>query len=347
MMLAARLHGPNQVVVEEVPEPAPDAGEVIVEVAAAGICGSDLHVIGGVPILPSYPRILGHEMAGTVVQLGASVEPDWLGCRVCVHFLVTCGECRMCREGRDSLCFSRESLGRLRDGGFAELLRVPARNLIPLPDNVGFEAAALATDAFATPYHAIMRRSSVRIGAGVIIIGAGGLGSAAVQLSRLAGADPVVVLDTDPRSVARAQALGADIAIDPSSAEFADWARSEAGEFSRFSTCLDFVGLPETTRLASTLVERGGRVVVVGGHGENVTISVARMELGRQEREIVGSYAFTREDIAATVRLLSAGKLSGESLITHRVELRDINAGIEALRDRRDGPGRVVVSIGK
>lgn len=345
MMLAARLHRPNQVVVEEVPEPIPDSGEVIVRVAAAGICGSDLHVIGGVPVLPSYPRILGHEMAGTVTELGNSVDRGWLGRRVCIHFLITCGECRMCREGRDSLCFSRESLGRLRDGGFAELLRVPARNLIRLPENVGFEAAALATDAFATPYHAMMRRSSLRAGAGVIIIGAGGLGSAAVQLARLTGADPVVVLDTDPRSVARARALGADVAFDPSSAEFRAWAASEAGELSRFSTALDFVGLPETARLASTLVERGGRVVVVGGHGEGVIISVARMELGRQEREIVGSYAFTREDIAATVRLLSSGKLSSEALITHRVGLRQINDGIDALRDRTDGPGRVVVTI--
>lgn len=336
-MLAARLHGPGQPLrVERVPVPEPGPDEVRVRVVAAGICGSDLHLLDGESPLDAYPRTLGHEIAGVVDAVGAAVI-DWkAGARVCIDFLVSCGECIFCRAGRESLCRSRRGLGAQLDGGFAEFVRVPARNLVLVPDGVDLRTAAIATDAVATPYHAIRTRARPRPGAGVVVIGLGGLGLNALQVLRLYSAGPVIGVDRDPASRARAAEMGVR-AFAPGDPELVAKARQLGPEI-----VLDLVGSPETVELAGRIVDRGGRVVVVGLAGGELRLADG-MRFVRDEVEIVGSYAFEREEIRELLEHVAAGRLEVSASITHLVALTDINQAVEMLRSRHEAPGRILV----
>lgn len=339
-MIAARLHGPGgKLVVEDVPTPSPERGEVLVRVVAAGICGSDLHILEGDSPLDAYPRVLGHEIAGVVERVGYGVA-DWRpGDRVCVDFLVSCGECDRCRQGRESLCRTRAGLGAQRDGGFAEYVCVPARNLVRVPETVPLAHAALATDALATPYHAIDKRAHLRPGQGVAVIGLGGLGLNALELLGLYNVSPLIAFDVDPGSRARAEAAAACDTFDPREYDV----RQGLG-LRRIETVLDFVGSPETVEFATRLVDRGGRVVVVGLSHENLELTTG-MRFVRDEVELVGSYAFEREEIREIVAHLASGRLDVAASITHRVPLEEINRGVEILAARTGAPGRIVVEV--
>lgn len=344
-MIAARLHRPHEALsLDEIPVPRPGDREVLVKVEAAGICGSDLHIIDGETLLPTFPRTLGHEVAGTIAGLGSEVRRLREGDRVCIDFLVNCGDCEFCRKGRESLCRIRSGLGVEVDGGFAEYVAAPARNVIPVPDCIPPDQAAVTTDALATPYHAISKRAQVRPGEGVAVIGLGGLGTQALQLLRLYGAQPIVGIDPDPASRERARRQGATRTFDPTGAEFADWA-AEAPSSRSVKTVFDFHGSPHTVRQAIEIVDRGGRVVVVGLSRAPLQV-VDGAAFVREEVEVVGSYAFERQEIVELLRLLELGLLDVSEAISHRLELAQINDAISRLRSRAGGPARIVVYPG-
>lgn len=318
--------------------PDPSRDEVLVKVAAAGICGSDLHIIDGHTAVSDFPRTLGHEVAGTIDAVGSQVSGVEVGDRVCVNFLVTCGACSFCRLGRESLCVGRQGIGVHRDGGFAEYLVAPARNVVSVLSRVPLEQAAIATDALATPYHAITKRAQIRPGTSVAVIGLGGLGTSAVQLLALFGAYPIVGLDPDGSSRRRAEERGATATFDAQSDSYASWLGSGEPPHCVF----DFVGAPSTVQLGSEMLSRGGRLVVVGHSHEEIRL-MAGTTIVREELEVVGSYAFERSEIEELIRLMGLGRLDVANAISHRVPLSQIAQGIDLLRTRRGGPSRVVV----
>jgi threonine dehydrogenase-like Zn-dependent dehydrogenase len=368
---AARLHAPGERLrIEDVPVPEPGPGDVLVRVSAAGICGSDLHIQDGENPLPAYPRTLGHEIAGVVERTGptlivggapalgaASGSHDATavfrpGDRVCADFLVICGECGFCRAGRSSLCRRREGLGIARDGGFAEFVVVPALDLVRVPDAVPLEWAALATDAVATPFHAITKRSSVGFGDPAVVVGLGGLGTNAVRILRSLGAHPIVGVDPDEAARQRALAAGADAVAAPESAAGAlAGAVHVAGrpdpatgaDAAAPVTVFDFVGGTSTVELACTLAGRGGTVVVVGLRAEPLTIGLGSVAV-RDELSVVGSYAFDVDEVREVVARLADRRLDLEGAITHRLALDDVNDGLDLLRDRSGSPSRVVIT---
>ncbi len=341
-MRAARLHAVGEDLrIDEVPKPIADTAEAVIRVEAVSICGSDLHIVDGENLLPEFPRTLGHEIAGVIDELNDNDDTGFrVGDRVCIDFLVTCGSCRFCRIGRESLCVNRAGLGVQRDGGFAEYVAVPIRNLIRIPDGVSFEFAAVAADALATPCHAISKRAQVRPGTGAVVIGLGGLGLNAVRLLKVFGASPIVGLDLDPASRQRALAAGADFVFDGGSAEFAEWL---APQRDRLRCVFDFVGIRATVALGTEVVARGGRVVVVGLGAQPLELPVASAVV-REELEVVGSYAFERGEIAELMDLLSQGVIDLSDSITHRGSLEDVNEGIRRLRTRDGAPSRIVLS---
>src|SRR5512135_1475275 len=158
------------------PVPRPAAGEVLVRVRASGLCSTDLHLLSGRQPLGELPRIVGHELAGDVVELGAGVT-DWPpGARVTAAIDVTCGRCRHCLSGQTQRCRTMTRIGFERDGGHADYVAVPGANLVKVPDEVSYEAAAILPDAVACMYHSLIRQGRVGIGQRVLILGAGGLG---------------------------------------------------------------------------------------------------------------------------------------------------------------------------
>jgi len=195
-MKAARLHQIRQELsIDPVQVPKVNANEVLVDIKASGICHSDLNYRNGVAPVGKLPIILGHEVAGVIAEVGNQVEDLEEGERVCIHYVISCGKCAYCSTGKDNLCEEYRMIGKDVDGGFAEYIKVPARNVLKLPKNIPFEQAATLGCAVSTPFHAL-RRGRASVGETVVVYGVGGLGVHAIQLaSKIFGAGKVIAVD--------------------------------------------------------------------------------------------------------------------------------------------------------
>jgi len=342
-MLAARLVKPGEplhLVEVPVPEPAPD--EVLVKVAACGLCGTDLHlaVAGDLPV-ERTPITLGHEGAGVVVAAGSDAKNVRPGDRVALFPAAYCGGCRFCRQGRESLCEASRVYGMARDGALAEYVAVPARATIPLPAAVPFEIGAIVTDAVSTPFHALRRRGALRAGETVAVFGCGGLGTHAIVLARLMGAAGIVAIDIDPAALERARRLGADLVIDPRETDAPKAIRAHFGR-AGVDLALEFIGSPQTVEAAVHTLDRGGRAVVVGVGAGRPSLPPLLAFVGR-EQAVLGSFGMDRRDIEDLFALIGAGRLDLGASISARYSLSEANTALRHLADKRGGVVRIVV----
>lgn len=344
MIHAARLHATDpdptraDVRIDELPDPEPTAEQVVVDVAACGVCASDLHVVQGVTPTGHLPITLGHEAAGTIAVVGDGVSQWQVGDRVIVPAGRPCGTCDLCRAGRNNLCPTAEVLGVDVDGAQATRVTVPAGLPLPIPGHVPFDRAALLADAVATPYHAL-KRGGVGEGRIAVVIGLGGLGFHAVQLAVLAGCT-VVGVDVDEVALDRALRVGASDVVDARADDAAERVVAATGGGADVS--FEFVGTPETVALASRVVRPGGRATLVGLGRDKVTGPPLGLFVAR-EQEIVGSFGATLADVHELIDLLDAGRLDLTQSVSHTIGLDEFPAALEMLHTRRDHPLRIVV----
>src|SRR5947207_11459889 len=204
---------------EDVEVPLPEIGpsEVLVRVAACGICHSDAHYRAGISPIDPLPVALGHEVAGRVETVGREVHQISPRDRVYVHYLVSCGCCDSCRRGHEQFCSKGQMIGKNRDGGYAEFIKVPARNVFVLPDEIPFEHGAIMMCSSATALHAL-NKARLKSGESVAIFGFGGLGFSALQLARAAGCGEIYVVEINPAKFDLIRKLGA-IAIDATASD--------------------------------------------------------------------------------------------------------------------------------
>src|SRR4029453_430745 len=198
-----------------IPEIGPS--DVLIRVAACGICHSDAHFRSGISKIDRLPVTLGHEVAGHVERIGKDVAQVAPGDRVCVHYLVYCGTCEFCVRGLEQFCRTGQMIGKHRDGGYAEFIKVPGANAFPLPDEIPFEVGAIIMCSSATALHAL-NKARFKAGESIAIFGFGGLGFSALQLARAFDCGAVFVVKLNPAKVASAAKMGA-IAIDARSAD--------------------------------------------------------------------------------------------------------------------------------
>jgi threonine dehydrogenase-like Zn-dependent dehydrogenase len=322
----------------EAPEPGP--GEALVALTKVGICGSDVHfVIDGTARTRFRPIILGHEPAGRVEALGPGTEGPAPGTRVAIVPLVSCMKCDRCLAGRTVICRESECLGAERHGCWADLIAIPVRNLVPLPDSVSDELGAVSTDAVATAFHAVRTRGGVTEGSRVAIWGTGGLGLCAVGIARALGAGHVVAVD--PREESRAWALetGADEALHP------DDALGLITGAGGVDVALEFIGRPDTLELAVRSLDDGGRAVAVG-IGTGKVAASHLMTLVVRERQLVGAYGSEPGEVAEVIDLLASGRLKLPRLIGDTIALEDVREGVERVHAGRTGGSRIIVDIG-
>src|SRR4030095_15553196 len=195
---------------EEADIPTPEIGssDVLIRVAAAGICHSDAHYRAGISKIDNLPLTLGHEVAGRVEQVGSDVTRVSVGDRVCVHYLVSCGSCEFCMRGLEQFCRSGQMIGKHRDGGYAEFIKVPGANACPLPDEIPFEVSAIMMCSSATALHAL-NKARFKAGESIAIFGFGGLGFSALQLAGAFNCGQLYVVEINPAKLATAAALAA------------------------------------------------------------------------------------------------------------------------------------------
>lgn len=320
---------------EDVPRPEPGPGEVLLKVAGAGACHSDVAVFEdfdesmGPKLAP--PFTLGHETSGWVEELGTGVAGFEIGSAHLVYGPLGCGHCRACARGEDTYCENSASLphtamGLGRDGGMAEYLTVPARNLVPLGDAEPIDAAPLA-DAALTPYHAIKLSLPRLVGGGrtALVIGLGGLGQIAVQILTAITGATVIATDMKPEAMAAAEAAGA--ATVPGGDDQAAAIRDLTGGIG-VDAVFDFVGITPTIELAQAVVAKRGRISVVGIAGGPVTWSFFQ---NPYEAELTNTYWGTLEELHDVAAMYRAGQ------ITPAVQRYPIDRALEAYQALADG----------
>ncbi|MBI4564568.1 MAG: zinc-binding dehydrogenase [Planctomycetes bacterium] len=332
-MKAAVFRRPGQALdVTDVPDPVAAPGEVVVRVAGCGVCHTDLHYLDhGVPTFKKPPLILGHEISGTVAALGPDVRDVKSGDRVLLPAVLACGDCELCAADRDNICLRMNMLGNHVDGGFAELVKAPARNVVPLPPELPLVESCIIADAVSTPYHAVVHRARVQPGQRVAVVGCGGVGLNAVQIAVAAGAR-VVAVDLDARKLAVARELGAVEGIDASQ-ERDPVRRLKELTSGGPDVALECIGRESTIRQALEAIRRGGRVVVVGFCSEAVPVNAGRLMF--HEQEVIGSLGCRFRDYATILEWAKAGRIRLKPLITGLFPLDRIEDALGALRSGR------------
>jgi D-arabinose 1-dehydrogenase-like Zn-dependent alcohol dehydrogenase len=288
--------------IDEIDRPAVGREEALVRVGAAGICATDLKVISGA-LAPrtSLPHVLGHEVAGTVAS--APFAPELEGRRVACHLYDTCGRCRWCVEGRETLCRRAVRVGIERDGGLAEYVAVRASTLIPFSEHTPFSAAAVAMDAVTTPWGALRGKAGVTAGDVVAVIGCGGIGSNAVQIALGVGARTAVV-DPVPSHRELGRRLGAELAVGPDESESILELNSDGAD-----VVLETSGQAAGFELAVRVVRPGGRIVC-NGYQPGVDYCLDSSRLVLDEVEVIGSRVASRAEAARALAAVERGEVT-------------------------------------
>jgi threonine dehydrogenase-like Zn-dependent dehydrogenase len=307
-MQALVYEGPRVMNLREVPEPAPAPDEALIQVAFSGICGSELSGYLGQNSLRRPPLIMGHEFSGTIIALGeqaALFNPDLtVGRRVTANPLAYCGRCRYCLGGRHQLCPQRKLLGAHRPGSYAALVAAPAASILPLPDTITLEHAAL-TEPLACALRAIQLANCAALDRAVVI-GLGPIGLLILQALKQFGVEIVCATDTDADRRAMGVHFGIS-ALDPLGDDVAAHVR-EATDGLGADVVFDAVGTDATRRQAVDLAASGGRVVLVGLHAEESPIPINAVI--RREVSLLGSFAYTPSIFAAALGWLAADRIT-------------------------------------
>jgi NAD+-dependent secondary alcohol dehydrogenase Adh1 len=331
-------HQPLEFVERPVPEPSRPT-DVLIRIGGAGVCATDLHALEGKmePAGVTLPRVLGHENAGWVEEVGDAVTTVAAGDAVLVFPPHSCGLCVPCRRGIDMLCIHHEFTGLTVDGGFAEYVVVPERSLVALPDGVEPVAVAPHADAGLTAYHAVRRLAHLATpGTTAVVVGVGGVGHIALQLIRELGASATVAVDTDSRRRALASELGADEVIDGGGSVDAvrDLTDGRGADL-----VFDFVGTDQSHADSMAMLARGGTYSIVGFGG---MLSVPSAAMVGGEQTVMGNLVGTWLDLWEVMQLHGTGRL------VLKTESHPLDAVNDVLAKLRDGEvtGRAVLVPG-
>lgn len=333
---------------------APGRGEVLVRIAAAGLCHSDLSVINGDRPRPT-PMLLGHEAAGVIETCGEGVDDLKPGDHVVLIFMPSCGHCLPCSEGRPALCVNgavSNTAGTLMGGArrlfrggerinhhmgcsaFAERAVVSRYSCVKVDPSVPLEHAALFGCAVLTGVGAVVNTAKVPMGASVAIVGLGGVGLAALLGAVAAGASRIVAVDVSKDKLEFAKTLGATDTFDAAAPDAVDAIRNATDGGVEYA--LEFAGSVKAMELSYKITRRGGTTVTAGLPHPSQTFAIPHTHLVAEERTVKGSYIGTcvpQRDLPRFVALYKLGRLPVDKLLTHRMKLDDINAGFERLRE--------------
>jgi NADPH:quinone reductase-like Zn-dependent oxidoreductase len=338
---AVRFHefgGLDVLRLEEVDDPRPAADEVVLDIAVCALNHLDVDVREGVSRFPvEVPFTLGLEVVGRIAEVGDGVEGWQLGERVIPYLMQTCGLCRFCRTGRESLCTSPGFVSFSTSGGYAEKLACEASQLIRVPDELSDEEAAALQIAFASAWHMLFTRGDLRAGETVLVNAVGsGVGSAAVQLAHLAGATVIGTARTSEK-LARASELGMDYGINYSEPDVVEEVmRLTDGR--GVDLVFEHVG-GEFFQMGLDSLSKDGRLVTCGAHaGEVVPFDI--IPFFRTQKSIIGSFVYTREEVETVLELARRGKIT--PLVYRTFPLADARAAMETM-ERREHFGKIVL----
>ena len=320
----------------------PETG-VVIEVAATGLCRSDWHGWMGHDPDIRLPHVPGHEFAGVIAEVGSRVQGWQVGDRVTAPFVCACGQCETCRRGEHQVCDRQFQPGFTHWGSFAELVAIDHAqvNLVRVPDDMAFETAASLGCRFATAYRAVVHHGRVQSGDWVVVHGCGGVGLSAVMIAAARGAQ-IIAVDISPTALELARTLGATATLDPGHEHVVNAVRDLTGGGAQVS--IDALGSIETCQNSIRSLRKRGRHVQVGLMlGADDAPSVPMSTVIAAELEIVGSHGMAAHDYPTMLAEITAGTLSPQRLVQHRIDLSEAPAKLAAL-DQQPGNGITIIS---
>jgi 2-desacetyl-2-hydroxyethyl bacteriochlorophyllide A dehydrogenase len=329
-MMSVVLDAPNELRIEQRPEPQPGPGEAVVAIHSTGICGTDLSIFAGkIPV--TYPLVLGHEMVGTILELNGGVPAERhlkRGDRVLVDPVVFCGTCYQCSKGQVNLCPHGALMGRDRDGGFSNTVAVPAANLYPVPEDISDVTGPLL-QVLTTCTHA-QRQTTLQPGESALVMGLGVAGLLHLQLAKSRGASPLIGVTRTASKRTLAERLGADVTIDPSDPEALETVL-ECTSGRGVDVAIEAVGRGSTLAQAIEFTRIGGRLTLFGTITETAP-SLPYYQLYYKELLISNPRAAKPEDFPAAIAIVENGTVELEPLLTRVFPLSRAKEALDATR---------------
>lgn len=303
--------------VQEIPIPSIGEEDILVHIRAAGICHSDAHYRSGKSAMGKLPITLGHEIAGEVEAVGSQVGTVKPGERVALHYNISCGNCYYCKSGKEQFCPTVQMLGHHVDGGYAEYIAIPARNAVPLPDEISFEAGATLMCASATALHAL-HKGRVKAGETVAVFGVGGLGLSAIQLAKAIGAAEVYAVDIKQDKLELVSEYNA-IPIDASRCEAVEEIR-KLTKGKGVDVALEMIGLHSTMQQTVESLGALGRAVIVGISKTPLEVNPYATLIGH-EAEIIGSNDHLLQELFTLVDMARRNVLDTSHVVSQVIPL--------------------------
>lgn len=339
-VLAARFHEPlKPLKLEYVDLPSIADNDVLIEVKAAGICHSDLHILDGTFPPSKTPITLGHELSGVVAGKGENVRNVEVGDRVGADYLLSCGTCDSCLAGKDNLCDNFRCMAINSDGAWAERIVVPMRHVYPLPHNVGFPEGAVIGCAVMTAYHSL-KQAEVSAGETVLVYGLGGVGIHLIQWAKIFGATDIIGVDIEDGKLELADALGATVTLNPTHRDPVEQVRELTN--GGVDVGFEVVGHAATVKKTLACVRKGGRASLVGMTFENLTLSVVN-DIMIPEVKIMSPQDHLKREIPHVLKFIEKGDFDLSRAVSHKMPLKEVNEGVRMLTNRINQPVRIVL----
>ncbi|WP_419307303.1 Zn-dependent oxidoreductase [Chromohalobacter israelensis] len=339
-MKAFEVRAPHDFGIVDIDAPQAATGEVLVGVAFAGICGSDMHIIHGENAFVRFPRITGHEFAGIVEDIGDGVEGLAVGDRVCIDPVISCGECYPCRIGRPNVCTRLAVIGVHRNGGFEQRVSVPADNVHRLPANVGLDQAALVE-----PYTIaanVLERMQPHDGDALLILGAGVIGLTILQVARAKGLTDITVCDVIDDRLDVARSLGASHTVNGQRQDL-EAVMSERSDGEGIPLIADAACVPALFPQLARIASPAGRIGLLGF---NATPSdLVQLEVIKKELTIVGSRLNNRK-FPDVIEMLASGRLDASALVSHRLPFAEMGEAIHMIDHHPERVRKVLIELG-
>ncbi len=329
-------HGPYEASFEDSPKPVPKEGEVLIRVAYAGICGSDITIYSGKHWRAKPPMIPGHEFSGEIVEVNASGTDFKAGDHVVVEPLLPCGKCYACESGAYHVCTSLKLLGNDCDGGFAEYVVAPAHRVYHLPDNLGLKEAALVEPSAVATHD--VRRSRVKLGDHVVVLGGGPIGLLVAQVARVVSARPVEIVEVSDWRVDLARQMGFD-PINPKKVDMVQEVLRRTGGRGA-DVLFDTAGAASVVAQFAALTRVHGQVVIVAMPKEPHPVDTAAFAL--KEIDLRGCRVYNADDYRAAINLIAEGKIDVKSMISHVIPLEQ---GVDGLKLAMKGDASMKVLL--
>ena len=340
-MKAAVFTGIRTIEIQQVPTPTPKPDEVLIRVRAAGVCGSEVHAFLGTHPFRKPPAIMGHEVAGDVVEVGADVRSFKPGDRVLVEPQVSCGRCLYCRSGDYHLCLSKVMLGvPAWPGAFGEFITAPERTLLRLPDGFSYEEGAMV-EPLAVGVHSA-RKARVQVGESALVLGAGPIGLCCIAAARAAGATRIVATDAYDFNLELARKMGAAGVVNVRRGD--DLARVVADQVRPEGVDATFVtaGFSPVFNQSLAHTRKAGRVALVALFDEPITIPEPFL-IGGKELEVIGVHTYIRKDFETAIDLIRSGAVDVKAMITHVLPMEEAQRALELVHGKTEDNAKVIL----